>query len=135
VNSVIVQVTPVALPSADPNTNVDLGVPETKPAVAPIAFVRPFLDGYQASLNGQPVPVREYRNILPIVELPAGAGGLLELRYRPRGLTSGLMATGCAALVMLLIAVAGVWQRTRAHPGIRTPQPAGEPPTPASEQN
>jgi uncharacterized membrane protein YfhO len=70
------------------------------------------LPGYQATLNGVSIPVRVYRGILPIVELPPGAGGTLELRYRPRGLTAGLMLTAASALAMLLIAVVGRKRRT-----------------------
>jgi hypothetical protein len=99
-NSVTVEITPQPLPDQDLGT-----LPQ--PAVAPIAFVRPFLPGYEAVLNGAPIPVRQYRGMLPIVELPADARGLLELRYRPRGLTQGAMLTALSALVMLLIAVFG----------------------------
>ncbi len=109
-NSVTVQITP--LPEI---TELTLGAEPASRAVAPIAFVRPFLEGYQAFLNGNPVPVRSYREMLPIVELPATAGGKLELRYRPRGLTGGLMITGFTALAMLLIAVAGNWQRGKSN--------------------
>jgi hypothetical protein len=100
-NSVTVQVTP-APTVADEDSNAP-----HRPAVAPIAFVRPFLPGYKAFLNGAPIPVRPYRGILPIVELPPDAGGVLELRYRPRGLTSGLILTAASASAMLLILVVG----------------------------
>jgi hypothetical protein len=101
-NSVTVQITP------QPEiTALELGAEAAQRAVAPIAFVRPYLAGYRAFLNGKPVPVREYRGILPIVELPASASGKLELLYRPRGLTDGLIVTGLTAVIMLLIAVVG----------------------------
>jgi hypothetical protein len=101
-NSVTARITPLTT-----ITEMTLGADEARRAVAPIAFVRPFLPGYEAALNGAPVPVRSYRGMLPIVELPADAGGILELRYRPRGLTHGLVLTAVSALAMLLIAAFG----------------------------
>jgi len=104
-NSVTVEVTPPAIP---PDAE-----PVSPTAVAPIAFVRPFLAGYEARLNGQLVAVRAYRDILPIVELPANARGILELRYRPQGLTRGLWLTAAAALAMLAIALGALLRRRR----------------------
>jgi len=100
-NSVTVRIT--ALPAI---TKLKLGDSKAS-AVAPIAFVRPYLPGYEAFLDGAPVPVRAYRGILPMVELPAEAGGILELRYRPHGLTRGAVLSAVSAAVMLLIAVIG----------------------------
>lgn len=105
-NSVTVRVTPADAPATP--VHADIGATDVAPAIAPIAFVRPFLNGYQALFNGRSVPVRAYRNILPIVELPANASGILELRYRPRGLTGGLLVTALTVAVMLLTAVVGV---------------------------
>ena len=81
------------------------GALKSPASVAPIAFVRPYLRGYRAYFNGAPVPVRAYRNILPLVELPADARGTLELRYRPRGLIYGAILTSASLVVMLIIAI------------------------------
>ncbi len=101
-NSVTVRITPLPMVST-----VELSAEDARRAVAPIAFVRPFLPGYEAVFNGAPVAVRQYRGILPIVELPSDARGILELRFRPKGLTHGVMLAAVTALVMLVIAVAG----------------------------
>ena len=97
-NSVIVEITPDGAPDASENS---------PPAVAPIAFIRPYIKGYRAYFNGRPVAVREYFGMLPLVELPADARGILELRYRPPGLIHGLILLCASVAVMLLIAVLG----------------------------
>ena len=106
-NSVTVRITPVPPAAGSPEEELGIVDPQQQKAVAPIAFVRPFLTGYEALFNGRPIPVREYRQILPIVELPAGSSGVLELRYRPPGLIYGSMVAGLTSLAMLFVAIGG----------------------------
>jgi hypothetical protein len=69
-----------------------------------IAFARPYYPGYVARLNGRDFPVRAYADLVPLVELPPGASGTLELLYRPAFLRIGL-----AVLLAGLIALAAVF--------------------------
>lgn len=66
-----------------------------------IAFSRPFFRGYRAFLDGKPVVVRSYREMMPVVQLPAGASGRLVLTYSPWWLTIGGGISAAAALVWL----------------------------------
>jgi hypothetical protein len=77
----------------------DIDVPEGQtPAL--IAFSRPYFDGYRATLNGRSVAVASDRHLYPVVELPAGSRGRLELRYRPDWLIyGGAVSIVCAAAV------------------------------------
>jgi hypothetical protein len=58
-----------------------------RPALLTIS--RPFFSGYRATLAGRRVPVGSYRGLLPVVELPQGASGSLEIVYRPWWLVWG----------------------------------------------
>lgn len=80
--------------SASPNAN----------AIA-LAFPRPWFPGYHATLNGRPVPVRAYLDFIPIVELPAGSAGVVELRYWPNFLRLGLPIAGASAIILIVSAI------------------------------
>ena len=73
--------------------------PGDRPALLVVS--RPYFDGYRASLNGRPLPVKSYRGWIPIIEVPPGASGRLTMIYRPWWLVLG----GTVALVSLLVAV------------------------------
>ncbi len=75
--------------------------------------------GYQATLDGRPVPVRQHPAGLLEVALPAGAHGVLDVAYRTPGQRSGLLlaAAGTAGAVALGAAVAVADRRRR--PGRR----------------
>ena len=68
-----------------------------------LTFSRPYFRGYRASIDGRPLPVTSYRNLMPAVEVPAGTRGRLVLRYRPRWLVAG----GAIALVCAGICIVG----------------------------
>jgi hypothetical protein len=54
-----------------------------------IAFSRPFFPGYRARINGSNLAVFSERNLIPLVEVPAGVHGRLSLTYRPDWLIYG----------------------------------------------
>ncbi len=54
-----------------------------------VVYSRPFFPGYRARLNGKRLPVTSLQGLAPIVEIPAGQSGRLELVYRPRAVTAG----------------------------------------------
>lgn len=66
---------------------------------AQVTFSRPYFRGYRAHLNGQALKVGAFRNMIPLVEVPPGAHGLLILQYRPWWLVYG----GAIALVCALV--------------------------------
>jgi hypothetical protein len=64
-----------------------------------IAFSRPFFPGYRAEIAGRDLTVSSMRNLIPLVEVPAGTHGRLTLYYRPDWLIyGGAVAIGSAAL-------------------------------------
>jgi hypothetical protein len=58
-------------------------------APALLTFSRPYFRGYQARLGNQKLRVDSYRELFPIVEVPAGLHGTLTLIYRPWWLILG----------------------------------------------
>ncbi len=83
--------------------SVDVTVPDgTHPAL--LTFSRPFFRGYEATLNGEAVPVNSWRGLIPAVEIPAGGSGRLVLSYRPGWLVKG----GGIALACAVVCIAGL---------------------------
>jgi hypothetical protein len=84
----------------------DIDVPvDDRPAL--LSFSRPYFRGYQARLGNQRLAVSSYRGLFPIVEVPAGSHGQVNLSYRPAWLIwGGSVAIACALLVMLGFCVA-----------------------------
>jgi hypothetical protein len=76
-----------------------------------VVFSRPWVPGYQAEIDGQPVPVEVYNLILPAVRLPAGSNGVVTLVYRPWAYVAGLSVAGVTSAAILLILLAAAWQR------------------------
>ena len=76
----------------------DVEVPEGgNPAV--LVFSRPYFRGYQASINGKKLPVESADGLIPIVRVPPGTSGRLELEYHPTWLVLGtIVACVCAAI-------------------------------------
>ena len=64
-----------------------------------VIFSRPYFPGYRASLNGQPLPVTSLQGLAPMVEIPAGESGRLELVYRPRAVIWGGTLSGLSVVV------------------------------------
>ncbi len=79
-----------------------------------LAFSRPYFRGYRAWLGERELAVTTLRNLIPLVEVPAGASGRLTLTYRPGWLVWGSgTAIGCA-LVWIVCAFIALVQRNRA---------------------
>lgn len=99
----------VALRGAS-RTAVDVEVsPGPGPAI--VAVRVPWLDGWEASLAGHPVALVSLDGIVVGARIPAGAGGLLQLRYWPPGLRLGwALALGVTVVVLGMFG----WRRRRA---------------------
>lgn len=76
--------------------------------------------GWSAELDGEPLSVTRSDAGLLTVTLPAGAGGAVDLTYRPPGLAVGLLGAGAGGVIGLVLAIVGwrSWRRRRAarHP-------------------
>jgi hypothetical protein len=81
----------------------EIAVPGGGPP-AHIAFSRPYFRGYQARIGHQTLEVRSYRNMIPVVEVPAGTSGELVLQYRPWWLIYGGVLAGLCATVWVAAA-------------------------------
>jgi hypothetical protein len=84
----------------------DVDVPSgDRPAL--LTFSRPYFRGYEARLGNRKLAVTSYRGLFPMVEVPAGMHGRLNLAYRPYWLVWGgsaalVCAVGIALFVFLL---------------------------------
>ena len=76
-------------------------------AAAPrlVVFPRPWYAGWQATLDGRPIPTTAYKNVAIAAAVPANAAGRLTIAYRPAGFTLGLPIALVAALVTLGVAL------------------------------
>jgi len=73
-----------------------------------ITFSRPFFRGYEARIGGQQLAVNSYRELTPVVEVPAKTSGRLVVRYRPAWLVLGTtlaMVSGFVWIVSALVAL------------------------------
>ena len=59
--------------------------------------------GWQAELDGKPLPVSRTKIGMLMVEVPPGASGTLDLTFRPPGLNVGLAAAGLGTLGALAL--------------------------------
>jgi hypothetical protein len=74
-----------------------------------IAFSRPYFRGYRAWLDRRELPVTTFRNLVPLVEVPARARGNLTLAYRPASVVyGGTIALGCAIFCITSFLIAAV---------------------------
>lgn len=71
-----------------------------------VVFRRPWLPGWRATLDGNPLNVIRADLVMPAVEIPNGADGKLRLVYRPASLIIGGGVAGASLLVILAISVA-----------------------------
>ena len=71
-----------------------------------VVFPRPWYAGWQATLDGRPLPTAAYKNVAIAAAVPADTAGRLEIVYRPPGFTLGLPIALVAAVVTLLTAAA-----------------------------
>lgn len=79
--------------------------------------------GYQAELDGSPVPVGRNPVGLLTVQLPAGQEGLLEVSYEPPGLRIGLISAAGGLLGALVLGAFGF--RSRRAERLRSPGETG----------
>jgi len=66
-----------------------------------LAISRPFFDGYRATLAGRAVLVSSYRGLIPLLEIPAGTSGRLEIVYRPWWLIVGGIVAALSFVAMV----------------------------------
>ena len=89
------------------------------PVAGTIVFSRLAWPGYDATLDGSPVAVRQGPAGLLAVDVPAGSG-ILQVTHSSPGLTAGRVATVSAASVAILMSI-GVglvgWRRARSRMG------------------
>jgi hypothetical protein len=66
-----------------------------------------YFPGWEADVNGAPVPIQQANFLFRLIEVPAGSSQV-ELRYRPRSLTIGAIVSGVtlATVAIMLIASA-----------------------------
>ncbi len=74
---------------------------EVDPRPVWLAFPRPWYPGYEATLDGKPLPVRAYQGMVPVVELPPRTEGVVRLRYRPVFLRIGVPVSLTTASALL----------------------------------
>lgn len=67
-----------------------------------IVFPRPWYPGWQATLDGRPLPSGPYENVAVAAVVPANAAGRLAIAYRPAGFTIGL-PIACGAMLITLV--------------------------------
>ncbi len=97
------------------SVGVDLSVPAgDRPGL--LIFSRPNFKGYRAYLNGRRLALGSYRGLAPVLEVPAGSAGRLELVYRPWWLVAGSAAAFACLSVMLVAAAAAVRERMAGAP-------------------
>jgi Bacterial membrane protein YfhO. len=70
-----------------------------------IAFSRPFFPGYRARINGSKLVVFSERNLIPLVEIPAGMHGYLTLFYRPNWLIYGGAIAIASGAIWIICAI------------------------------
>jgi hypothetical protein len=89
----------------------DIEVPTgDKPAL--LTFSRPFFRGYRAVFEGRALQVDSYRGLFPVVEIPAGTRGHLNLIYRPSWLVWGaVVSLGCVIVFVFLLCAGRVVTR------------------------
>jgi hypothetical protein len=78
-----------------------------------LVFSRPFFDGYRATIGGRTLPVSSYRGLMPLVEVPAGTSGRVELFYRPWWLAWGGIVSISGLAIMLVSSVFAIEQIRR----------------------
>jgi hypothetical protein len=99
-----------AAPSGPSESSVDwraygsrglcVGTSADRPAV--LVLAEPFLDGWEAWIDGRPAPIVRADYLLRALPVPAGVHRI-EMRYTPKGLYRGLIvsAAGVAGLAIL----------------------------------
>ena len=78
-----------------------------------------FFPGWQATIDGQPVPIVRGNLYQRVVALPA-TGCAVEFRFCAEGFRTGVAVGGIAVLGVLTLLFFG-WRRTRATTAVRAP--------------
>ena len=66
-----------------------------------LAISRPFFNGYRARVDGRDLSVTSYRDLIPLIELPAGTKGRMTIVYRPWWLVAGCAIAAASMLILL----------------------------------
>jgi hypothetical protein len=90
------------------SASVDVPAGE-RPAL--IAFSRPFFPSYRARINGRNLAVFSERNLIPLVEVPAGTLGRLTLSYRPNWLIYGAAVAMTSAIIWFVCVICALGSR------------------------
>jgi hypothetical protein len=91
-----------------------------------LVFARLAWPGYQATINGRPVPVRGGADGLVTIDVPAGVqNGELRLDWSMPGLTVGLLSA-IVGLALTLLLGAIEWRRRRASAGGADVEPTAD---------
>jgi len=95
-------------------TTVDVA-PAAQQGKSLIVFMRPWLPGWRATLNGRPLSILRADSIMPAVEIDSHEHGHLVLEYRPASL---LIGGTLAVAALIAIAAASLWtiRRRRVSP-------------------
>jgi hypothetical protein len=94
---------PAAVANIDDSRNrvqADVDVPNGNRS-ALFTFSRPYFRGYEARIANQKFAVTSYRGLFPLVEVPAGTRGRLNLSYHPPWLIWGSAVTFACFLAVI----------------------------------
>ena len=78
-----------------------------------LAISRPFFNGYRAAIGGRALTVSSYRGLIPLVEIPAGISGRIEIVYRPWWLIAGGIVAALSFVALLGSAATALSRRSR----------------------
>jgi len=78
-----------------------------------LAISRPWFNGYRATIAGRAMSLTSYRGLIPLVEVPPGTSGRLEIIYRPWWLVAGGTAAALSFVAMLGPATIALSRRSR----------------------
>ena len=93
-------------------TSADIA-PATEQGKSLVIFMRPWLPGWRATLNGNPLTILRADSIMPAVEIDSSQHGHLVLEYRPTSLRIGIVL---AVAALVAIALTSLWMiRRRGH--------------------
>ncbi len=90
---------------SESRTSVAIQLPGSTMPGEMVVFSRPYFRGYRATFHGRELPVTAWRGLIPAVELPVDAEGLLVLSYRPWWLIWGGTVSICCLLLMIFAGI------------------------------
>ena len=78
-----------------------------------LAISRPFFNGYRATFAGHAMAISSYRGLIPLLEIPAGTSGRLEIVYRPTWFLAGSTIAVLSFLIALGSTTIALSRRSR----------------------